>query len=310
MCTFNGAKHLTEQITSIINQSRPPDEIIIVDDNSSDHTVELIDNYLDTTRNLLRLYVNERQLGFVKNFEKAISLCKGDIIFLADQDDIWEVDKINYMVSLLDCQSEFLGATHDGRLVNSNGHYQGVTKFTQIKRGYGSLAKTITGTLSCLTKDSLKYILPFPADIRSHDKWIDYIFTWFPSRWLFTDICLSDIRRHESNTSSWVVNSFKPISKFDVFLEQVKTNPSSSYIDRISMNKALFHRLIANKFDDQNVPIINKLIEERKYLVIRQALVNRKSFLSRLKTAIFLQISGGYAYFNGWRSFLRDVIGR
>lgn len=88
MTTFNGEKYIEKQIESIIHQSLPVDEIIVCDDGSTDHTVELLKKY-DVT-----LIQNFQNLGYKLNFKQAMEKCNGDYIFLCDQDDIWEKDKV------------------------------------------------------------------------------------------------------------------------------------------------------------------------------------------------------------------------
>ena len=97
MCSYNGERFIQEQINSILEQSYSNFELIITDDCSSDKTIEIIKNYqANDTR--IKLYQNEVNLGFVKNFEKAISLCTGEYIALADQDDIWTKDKLKTFI--------------------------------------------------------------------------------------------------------------------------------------------------------------------------------------------------------------------
>ena len=92
MATYNGEKYLKEQLDSIYAQTYKDIEVIVCDDCSSDKTVEILDEYKEKYG--LKYYINEKNLGFKKNFEKAISLCSGDFIALADQDDIWIENKI------------------------------------------------------------------------------------------------------------------------------------------------------------------------------------------------------------------------
>ena len=98
MTTYNGEKFVQEQIISIINQTKKVDEIIICDDCSTDHTTEIIQSLQNQYKDFnIKLYFNEKNLGYRENFKKAISLCTGDYIFLSDQDDIWKEKKIEEM---------------------------------------------------------------------------------------------------------------------------------------------------------------------------------------------------------------------
>jgi glycosyltransferase involved in cell wall biosynthesis len=94
MCTYNGARFLREQLDSIATQTRPPDELVISDDQSTDTTRDIIADFTRTAAFPVRLFVNETNLGTVKNFERVIGLAEGEIIVLSDQDDIWYADKL------------------------------------------------------------------------------------------------------------------------------------------------------------------------------------------------------------------------
>lgn len=92
MPTYNGEQYLREQLDSIYAQTRVPDEVIVIDDCSTDGTVAILEEY--HKKYGLKYYVNDHNLGYSKNFEKAISLCTGDYICLCDQDDVWLPTKI------------------------------------------------------------------------------------------------------------------------------------------------------------------------------------------------------------------------
>src|SRR5947208_26587 len=89
MCTYNGAAHVEEQLRSFSGQTRLPDEVVVCDDRSSDDTMLLLEPFSRTAPYPLRIHRNDENLRSTKNFERAVSLCSGDILALSDQDDVW-----------------------------------------------------------------------------------------------------------------------------------------------------------------------------------------------------------------------------
>lgn len=99
MTTYNGADYLLEQLESLRTQSLMADEVIIVDDCSTDNTVELLNMYIQKYHlDNWVLIRNSSNIGWRKNFRKALQETTGDVVFLCDQDDIWNKDKISLMV--------------------------------------------------------------------------------------------------------------------------------------------------------------------------------------------------------------------
>lgn len=99
MCTYNGASYLREQLQSVLEQSRLPDCMVILDDGSGDTTLQIARQFAREAPFPVRVERNDRNLGYAKNFEKAIRLAEGDLIFLADQDDVWDCSKLSKMVA-------------------------------------------------------------------------------------------------------------------------------------------------------------------------------------------------------------------
>lgn len=112
IATYNGQEFIKEQLLSILNQTMPVDEIVICDDQSSDDTVKIIQELLCDK---IYLYQNEKNLGYKLNFKKALSYCKGDYIFLCDQDDIWKPNKVQTMIEIMQNHPEIkaLASTYD-----------------------------------------------------------------------------------------------------------------------------------------------------------------------------------------------------
>lgn len=104
LSTYNGAKYLVEQLNSIRLQTKPLDEVLILDDCSTDDTPHIISNYIEEFHldASWRFLVNESNIGWKKNFMKGFKMVSGDIIFSSDQDDIWMVDKIEKMLDVFE----------------------------------------------------------------------------------------------------------------------------------------------------------------------------------------------------------------
>lgn len=101
LCTFNGARHLADQLASISCQTTRPDEIILCDDGSEDDTIAIAQRFAEQSGIVMHIHRNPTRLGSVANFEQAIRLCTGDIILLCDQDDEWLPDRVEHSVHTL-----------------------------------------------------------------------------------------------------------------------------------------------------------------------------------------------------------------
>lgn len=104
MAVYNGQQYLQEQLDSIRLQTQQPDEVIFGDDGSTDNSVRIIEEYIEKygLKGKWKVIINEKNLGYANNFNSLLNLASGDYIFLADQDDIWELDKIQVMAHFLD----------------------------------------------------------------------------------------------------------------------------------------------------------------------------------------------------------------
>lgn len=122
MCTYNGALYVRKQLESIINQFLNVDEIIVCDDGSTDDTLTVVYDVAHLyTKIKWCIEQNSHSLGVKKNFEKAINLCSGDIIFLADQDDVWRNDKTKVIVDFLEQNPKVDVVFTDAELIGAEG---------------------------------------------------------------------------------------------------------------------------------------------------------------------------------------------
>lgn len=165
--TYNGGKFLREQLDSIYHQTRVPDEVVVVDDCSKDNTVIILKEYADKYG--LKYYQNESNLGYNKNFEKAIRLCTGDIIALCDQDDYWFPTKIADSYSALmqypmdepSCVSSFSISTDENLkpLPRISHDLQSGDWRLNLTRYYSQGCTLMFNRALC------DYILPFPEEM-------------------------------------------------------------------------------------------------------------------------------------------------
>ena len=120
MCTFNGAKFVGQQLMGIRWQTKPPYEVIVCDDGSTDRTLEIIRAYADQVPYPVRLVRNAGHQGLTKNYEKVIGLCTGEAIALCDQDDLWQPDKLRKLAGVLEREPDVGGVFSDGSLIDDN----------------------------------------------------------------------------------------------------------------------------------------------------------------------------------------------
>ena len=100
--SYNGSSHIIEQLDSIRNQTRTPDEVLICDDCSTDSTPEIVNKYIKIhSLNNWRIVINQENKGWQRNFIDGIEKSTGDLIFTCDQDDIWRNDKLEIMENIM-----------------------------------------------------------------------------------------------------------------------------------------------------------------------------------------------------------------
>ncbi len=101
MAVYNGERFIREQLDSYLAQTRLPDELVVSDNASTDSTLEIVREFAARAPFPVRVFINDRNLGVTKNFERAITESTGDIIFLSDADDVWYEEKIARMTTAL-----------------------------------------------------------------------------------------------------------------------------------------------------------------------------------------------------------------
>lgn len=186
LCTYNGERFIREQIDSILNQTQSVDEIVVCDDGSTDKTLDILEQYAIDNLNLFRIYKNEVNLRSVKNFEKAISLCSNEVIFLCDQDDKWESTKVKAFCSHFESHPEINVIASNGYCINENSERQQQNSLWDIPEYFKShiidfdyfkmiscVGNIATGASMAVRKSFAEKVIPFPViQFFHHDEWI------------------------------------------------------------------------------------------------------------------------------------------
>lgn len=212
LCTYNGERFLSEQLNSLNMQSRLPDELVVCDDGSSDRTLDILKRFSEHAHFPVYIHQNRARLGPSKNFEQAVSFCKGDVIALCDQDDVWLPGKLKYSLQYLSCSTEAHAVFSDGLVVdpvlNSLGYTlwdrMGFNQNEQQKVLNGDALEvllkhfTVTGSALTIKRRLLEYALPIPEGWM-HDAWIAIIAAAMGGLGLIPDELLL-YRQHGNNT--------------------------------------------------------------------------------------------------------------
>ncbi|BAZ84814.1 glycosyltransferase family 2 protein [Dolichospermum compactum] len=202
MATYNGCKYVNDQISSILVQLRADDELIIVDDKSTDITLQIIDTFNDSR---IKIFKNEVNLGVTKNFEKAINNATGNLIFLSDQDDVWLPNKVEKILEVFQKYPDITLVLSDAQIIDSEGQVT-ANSFFKLRGKFVAdplsnfIKNKYHGCTLAFRREMLEVFLPFPDDISMHDIWIGIV-NGIYGKAFYIDEPLIQHRRHNSNTS-------------------------------------------------------------------------------------------------------------
>jgi len=173
MCTYNGAAFVEAQVQSILAQSYPFEELVIVDDASTDQTYALLQQ-LASTDARIQLFQNPTNIGYNANFEKAIRYSSGAFIAFADQDDIWEKEKLALMMEAMQPSTALIycDSVRFSDVIPT--HPQPNRKNRRIEGANPMLLamfNTVSGHASIMRRTALMPLLPFPKDVY-YDWWM------------------------------------------------------------------------------------------------------------------------------------------
>lgn len=204
MATYNGEKYLVEQLDSIINQTYHNWNLLIRDDNSTDKTLEIIQNYHKKDKRIKILKDNKGNLGIVRNFEELLKSSESEFIMFSDQDDIWVENKLDMYLKMTEkIKNKGFMIHSDAILFDKN--KSNILKDTfiskkAINRGLENVFFNyfVQGATILISKEIKNFILPFPKEVYLHDRYIHLISELFFER-IFVNKALIYYRQHGDN---------------------------------------------------------------------------------------------------------------
>lgn len=294
MGTYNGESYIEEQLNTILHQTHAPEEVILCDDGSTDSTVSIIEQFIQ--KNCLqgkwKLYQNTVNKGYPTNFYYACSLCSKEIVFLADQDDIWKTDKIEKMCRVMEKNPTVKSACCKFGLIDEQG--QEIHSVMAPTRDYG------TGNVRKVPVEEIFYKCQWPGMVMAYRR--DWYESWtkgdyqIPHDFLIAaraaeeegflqlDEILAYHRRHDHNTGGEehhilkLLNKDRKLKEIQNYLQILRKFQKEEILTKETARQALNRK--TTSMEQREAALLSGKIST----VIKNALKNRKNV--RLATAV------------------------
>lgn len=299
MATYNGEKYLREQLDSIYMQTHDNIEVVVCDDCSRDGTVEILKEYSEKYG--LKYFENEKNFGFVKNFERAISLCSGEYIALADQDDVWNSNKIEVLLSnigsnllihsdchIIDDKNELILPYWKGKM-DSHKSYE-----------YFLFSNVVTGCTVLFSKALSEMALPFPEGLAYHD-WYLAILAAKEKRIKYIDMCLTRYRQHSSQDTG-----LRRSSRFRLLKDKIRRLKGEKISRIVDSEKQLKNLKAISKIEKfyKNNKIFSDAVQYfENYLA---SFIHFKTFFMSIKYRKLLYSGKNYFFV---KNIFNDIVG-
>jgi glycosyltransferase involved in cell wall biosynthesis len=306
LCTFRGRQYLPALLESLAAQTRRPGEVVVCDDASGDGTADLVRQFAPTLPFPVYVHVQPTRLGSTANFDACLGLCTGDVIFLADQDDVWHPDKIERVMREFEQHPHAGLVASDCELIDESGTPLGRRQWQTL--GFRPPAdlrvrhllpfNVVTGAAAAVRRELLDVIRPIqPGWV--HDAWAAVIVAAVSEVRLITDP-LIDYRLHAG--------------------QQIGSVESSERIRRAGKRDAAYFAAVAERFTEA----VERLEAFRSRMVDSEAIELLRGKVAfarsqqrmregrrwrRVTPAVRHLLRGDYhRHTRGWRAFAADLL--
>ena len=317
MCTFNGERFVREQLLTILDQDPPPTEVIVADDGSTDDTIAVVKEAWEAFRKqraapkIRILPPADRRLGHAANFERVLEAASTDVIFLADQDDVWRPGRAAAALREFERDPSVLLVSHDARLVNDQGADLGRTIHSSMGVTTQELSTLngpdavvavcrrwfMGGMTFALDRRLREIALPLPAGW-PHDCWLAFVAASLGRLKVISEPDYLGYRQHGGNAvgagSKQIVDRIRRLLMLPNEAGQLNTAFANAT-----------KRLGSMSISDQTFAHVAAKAE---FESLRARLP--RGFLRRAVAVVRLMVRGGYRQFssNGSWNILRDFI--
>jgi len=313
MCTRNGSRYLETQLRSIASQSLVPYELIVCDDGSTDQTHSQVQDFIATATFPVRFYANAEPLGPAKNFEKAIRLCEGEVIVLADQDDEWKPEKLEKLCRVFENDPDAIYAFSDAELVDEEGKLLGQTLWEAVGLGKNLKRFSGDGQLEMLLRHNIitGAAMAFRASFRDialpiapgwmHDYWLVLVASLI-SNGVPVPEPLFMYRQHATQFCGWRKKTF-----WQVCRDSLRTG-TEDWSGKTEQFKGFLDHVYSIEPKAHCIPRRLQLVREKELHLARRAKTRSSTGLLRIVRALAEASTGRYQRFsNSWYSVARDL---
>jgi glycosyltransferase involved in cell wall biosynthesis len=314
MATCNGAPWIAAQLASIASQTRLPSELVVCDDASDDATLERLREFASEAPFAVRIEHNAERLGATANFERAVSLCRGELVFLADQDDVWLPAKIETLAGRLDTEPATGAVFCNGTVVDGDERPLGYDLWSALSFGAGeqravaagrahevfSRHVVAAGTGLAFRREYASWLSPFPPLRSAHDAWIAALIAGV------ADVrCVADplihYRLHDANQIG--LRRFDWLGQYRQAKRQLEVG---AFDYAVRFFEAACERLHASPRPAKPAAVA---AYEAKLAHARGRCALPDGWLARAPRVVSEALRGGYRrYSYGWKSIAQDLL--
>lgn len=220
LATCNGEKYLQEQLQSLLEQTRLPDELIIGDDASEDGTMEIVQEFLKYAPFKTSVVRNQKRLGYMQNFSSVATRASGDILAFCDQDDIWRSNKLAILEQHFQDNSRVSCVIHDIAIMDANGDVSTPSLIREMGNAGYSTNIFVKGCATAMKRELAQAVFPLPLNSGwAHDTLANVVAMVSGSRKIITDTLIHH-RIHDSNVSGFIAEKPTIRRRLNMLVEQ------------------------------------------------------------------------------------------